>query len=74
MSLPSARTLQDYTHYISPQTGFSKEVDEQLMAAAQSEGPEEWKKAVVIICDWALRNPSTYTHPIFQLKRCVTSE
>ena len=47
----SGITLQDYTHYISPQAGFSKEVDEQLMAAAQSEGPEEWKKAVVIILD-----------------------
>ena len=51
MSLPSTRTLRDYTHYISPQAGFSKEVDEQLMEAAQTEGQDEWKKAVIIIFD-----------------------
>ena len=41
VSLPSTRTLRDYTHYISPQAGFSKEVDEQLMEAAQTEGQDE---------------------------------
>ena len=51
VSLPSTRTLRDYTHYISPQAGFSKEVDEQLMEAAQVKAEDEWRKAVIIIFD-----------------------
>ena len=51
VSLPSARTLRDYTHYISPQAGFLKEVDEQLLEVSQAIGQDEWQKAVIIIFD-----------------------
>ena len=51
VSLPSTRTLRDYTHYISPQAGFSKEVDEQLLVVSLAVGKGEWQKAVIIIFD-----------------------
>ena len=50
VSLPSTRTLRDYTHYISSQAGFSK-VDEQLLEVSQAIGQDEWQKAVIIIFD-----------------------
>ena len=34
VALPSQRTLRDYTYYIKTTTGFSDEVDEELMEAA----------------------------------------
>ena len=43
MSLPSARTLQDHTHYIS---GVSKEVDK--VKVAQAIGQDEWQKIVTL--------------------------
>lgn len=49
VSLPSQRTLRDYTHYIPPSTGFSSEVDQQLIAAAQIEKLEDWQKCVIVI-------------------------
>lgn len=51
VSLPSQRTLRDYTHYIPPSTGFSSEVDQQLIAAAQIEKLEDWQKCVIVILD-----------------------
>ena len=35
LSLPSQRTLSDYTHYASAKSGFSMAVDYQLIDAAQ---------------------------------------
>ena len=50
--LPSQRTLRDYTYYVRASTGFSVEVDRQLMSAAKiEEGMEEWKKCVVLVMD-----------------------
>ena len=51
VSLPSTRTLRNYTHYISPQAGFSKEVDKQLLEVSIAIGQGEWQKAVIIIFD-----------------------
>ena len=51
VSLPSTRTLRDYTHYISPQAGFSKEVNEKLIKSAQVIGEDEWREAIIIIFD-----------------------
>ena len=51
VSLPSQRTLRDYTHYIPPTVGFSFEIDQQLIAAAQVEKLEDWQKYVIVILD-----------------------
>ena len=49
--LPSQRTLRDYTHYTSTTIGFSDEVDQQLMEAADISSLKEFQKCVVIILD-----------------------
>ena len=49
--LPSQRTLRDYTHYTSTMVGFSDEVDQQLMAAANISSLSEHEKCVSIIMD-----------------------
>ena len=51
VSLPSQRTLRDYTHYIPPTVGFSFEIDQQLIAAAQVEKLEDWQQYVIMILD-----------------------
>ena len=59
VTLPSQRTLRDYTHYVNSTTGFSTEVDKQLMAAAKAERSGEWEgwkigrvgECVVLIMD-----------------------
>lgn len=51
LKLPSHRTLQDYTHVVKSSTGFSTDVDKQLMITAQIESLKEWEKCVVIILD-----------------------
>lgn len=48
VSLPSQRTLRDYTHYIPPTIGFSSEVDQELIAADRL---DEWQKYVIVILD-----------------------
>ncbi len=49
--LPSQRTLRDYTHYVRASTGFSVEVDKQLMDAAKVEEAEEWQRCVALVMD-----------------------
>lgn len=51
ITLPSQRTLRDYTHYVNSTTGFSTEVDKQLMEAAKVQKAEEWEKCVVLVMD-----------------------
>ena len=51
ITLPSQRTLRDYTHYVRSTTGFSAEVDEQLIEAAKVAKAEEWEKCVVLVMD-----------------------
>ena len=51
ITLPSQRTLRDYTHYIKSTIGFSDEVDMQLASAAKLNGIEEYKKNVIMIMD-----------------------
>ncbi len=51
VSLPSQRTLRDYTHYVSASAGFSSEGDLQLMEAARVGLSEEWQKCVTVILD-----------------------
>lgn len=51
ISLPSQRTLRDYTYYIPMTTGFANEVDGELMEAAHVEACGEWQRCVVLILD-----------------------
>jgi hypothetical protein len=51
ISLPSQRTLRDYTHYVSASVGFSDEVDVQLGRAAKIESCEEYQKCVIMLMD-----------------------
>ena len=51
--LPSQRTLRDYTHFATAVTGFSCDVDRQLIDAAEVFTPTcpEWKKNVILLMD-----------------------
>ena len=49
ISLPSQRTLRDYTYYNKACTGFSAGTDEELVRLLQ--GCEEWQKIVLLLLD-----------------------
>ena len=51
ISLPSQRTLRDFSHHIQAKPGFSSEVDSQLCQSAQIEKCEEWQKHVIVLLD-----------------------
>lgn len=53
VTLPSQRTLRDYTYYVRTTTGFSSEGDQQMMTAAKigEESTSEWQKCVVMVMD-----------------------
>lgn len=51
LSLPSQRTLRDYTHIAAAASGFSAAVDQQLIDAAELATCPEWKKCVVVLLD-----------------------
>ena len=51
LSLPSQCTLRDYTHYAAVTSGFSMDVDRQLIDAAQIGSCDERKKCVVLLMD-----------------------
>lgn len=49
--LPSQRTLRDYTYCTKSATGFSSEVDQQLLLASKVLTCKEWEKYVVVLTD-----------------------
>ena len=51
LSLPSQRTLRDYTHFCASSSGFSTDVDKQLTQAASMHTLEEWQKSVILLLD-----------------------
>ena len=51
VSLPSQRTLRDYTHYAKAEAGFSTAVDKQLIEVSEVATCPSWKKSVVILMD-----------------------
>ena len=51
LSLPSQRTLRDYTYYNKACIGFSTGTDEELLKLLESRGYEEWQKMVVLLID-----------------------
>ena len=51
LSLPSQRSLRDYTYYTHSCVGFSATVDLQIRKVANLNSCEELKKYVVLIMD-----------------------
>lgn len=51
VTLPSQRTLRDYTYYVRSSTGFSDEIDKQLLDAAMREKAKELNRYVVLVLD-----------------------
>ena len=51
ITLPSQRTLRDYSHSVKAGVGFSLEVDHQLMVASKVATSEEWEKFAIILLD-----------------------
>ena len=51
ISLPSQRTLRDYTHYNSTTIGSSDEVYKHLIATADMSNLQEYQKALVVVMD-----------------------
>ena len=51
ISLPSQRTLRDYTNSVKAYAGFSAEVDHQLFVAANLESCSRWQKLVFLLLD-----------------------
>ncbi len=49
--LPSQRTLRDYTYYVKASIGFSSEVDEMLMKAADVSSCPGRDKCVLLLLD-----------------------
>ena len=49
MTLPSQRTLRDYTYYVRTTTGFSTEGDRQMMTAAKLGFISDREKCVVVM-------------------------
>ena len=49
IALPSQQTLRDYTHFVRSTRGFSKEVDAQLIRAANIDKLKEWEKCVSLV-------------------------
>ena len=50
ISLPTRRTLNDYTHWMSAKPGFSSEIDTFLQTEAKVEELEDWQKYVCRLC------------------------
>jgi hypothetical protein len=51
LTLPSQRTLRDYTHFTPSKVGFSAEVDQLLLSEAKVHELEEFQKHVIILID-----------------------
>ena len=51
ISLPSQRTLRDYTHHLKPGSGFSAGVDNHLHIAARLDKCDERDKCVLLLLD-----------------------
>lgn len=51
LSLPSGRTLQDYTHFIQAGVGIQTEVTDQLLSNVKMSGLEDYQKYVSVVFD-----------------------
>ena len=44
IQLPTRRTLNDYTHWVTAKPGFQYEIDELLIREAKVEELEDWQR------------------------------
>ena len=51
LTLPTERTLRDYTHVINSRVGFQADINEELSKIAKVDDCEEYEKSVGIIFD-----------------------
>lgn len=51
ISLPSERTLRDYTHVFQAKPGIQYEVNNQLIREAKLDQLEPWKTNVCVVFD-----------------------
>jgi hypothetical protein len=51
IQLPTRRTLNDYTHWVSSKPGFSHEVDSFLYSEAKVDEFDDYKRYVIVIFD-----------------------
>ena len=51
LSLPSSRTLRDYTHHMKSSTGFQPEVTERLIKEAKMDSLKHYEKHVALCFD-----------------------
>ena len=51
ISLPSQRTLRDYTYHVRPTSGFSSDVDRELYRAANLDQWKEREKYIIPLLD-----------------------
>ncbi len=49
ISLPSQRTLRDYTHFVKSTVGFSDDVDQRLFEVAKVQSLKEFQKCVAVV-------------------------
>ena len=49
--LPSERTLRDYTHWVEAATGFSEDVDRQLIEEAKIKSIPDFQKYICLVFD-----------------------
>ena len=49
--LPSERTLRDYTHWVEAASGFSEDVDRQLMKEAKIKSIPDFQKYICLVFD-----------------------
>ena len=51
LTLPTERTLRDYTHHFKGTVGFNAKLDEQLFRESNVANLEDWQKYVVLMFD-----------------------
>ena len=55
IQLPTRRTLNDYTYWISAKPGFQNEVDDFLVKEARVEELEEWQRYIILYVHTEIR-------------------
>ena len=51
LTLPTERTLRDYTHHFKDTVGFNAKLDEQLFRESDVANLEDWQKYIVLMFD-----------------------
>lgn len=72
VKLPSQRTLRDFTHFTQATSGFSNEVDRQLMDLAEiGTCPEKEKYIVILMDEMHIKQSLVYNKHTGMYKMCL---